>query len=104
MKVRVRFSYDALRQVAIAVHARESLSYLFPVFVDGSIAYGVRALVLLRSRDFGSHLYVWFPFLAATGASLWANALHAITLNHGPLAGRSALHLGGSVVGVLAVA
>lgn len=95
------FSYDALRQIAIAIHARETLSYLFPVFIDGFIAYGVRAIVLLRHQHFGARLYAWFLFLAATGASLGANALHAITLNHGPQAGRSALHLADSVVGVL---
>ncbi len=95
------FSYDALRQIAIAIHARESLSYLFPVFIDGFIAYGVRAIVLLRHQRFGARLYAWFLFLAATGASLGANALHAITLNNGPQAGRSALHLTDGVVGVL---
>ncbi|MGW3163324.1 DUF2637 domain-containing protein [Streptomyces sp. NPDC001142] len=95
------FSYDALRQIAIAIHAREALSYLFPVFIDGFIAYGVRAIVLLRHRRFGARAYAWSLFLAATGASLGANALHAITLNHGAQAGRSALHLGDSVVGVL---
>ncbi|MDX2531594.1 DUF2637 domain-containing protein [Streptomyces scabiei] len=95
------FSYDALRQIAIAIHARESLSYLFPVFIEGFIAYGVRAIVLLRHQRFGARLYAWFLFLAATGASLGANALHAITLNTGPQAGRSALHLTDGVVGVL---
>ncbi|MFI6372402.1 DUF2637 domain-containing protein [Streptomyces sp. NPDC050546] len=95
------FSYDALRQIAIAIHARGSLSYLFPVFIDGFIAYGVRAIVLLRHQRFAARLYAWFLFLAATGASLGANALHAITLNVGPQAGRSALHLADSVVGVL---
>lgn len=95
------FSYDALRQIAVAIHARETLSYLFPVFIDGFIAYGVRAIVLLRNRHFGARLYAWFLFLVATGASLGANALHAITLNHGPHAGESALHLADSVVGVL---
>lgn len=97
------FSYDALRQVALAIHARPSLSYLFPVFIDGFIAYGVRALVLLRHGGFGARLYVWVLFLAATGASLWANALHAITLNHGPLSGPAPLHLGDRVVGVLSM-
>lgn len=97
------FSYDALRQVALAIHARPSLSYLFPVFIDGFIAYGVRALVLLRHGGFGARLYVWLLFLAATGASLWANALHAITLNRGPLSGPTPLHLGDRVVGVLSM-
>ncbi|UNZ18174.1 DUF2637 domain-containing protein [Streptomyces sp. 891-h] len=96
-------SYDALRQVAVAIHVRPSLSYFFPVVVDGFIAYGVRAIVLLRNRPFGARLYAWFLFLAATRASLWANALHAITLNRGPLSGRSALHLGDAVVGALSM-
>ncbi|MGW1123844.1 DUF2637 domain-containing protein [Streptomyces sp. NPDC002526] len=97
------FSYDALRQIALAIHAREALSYLFPVFIDGFIAYGVRAIVLLRHERFAARLYAWFLFLVATGASLGANSLHAITLNDSPQAGRSALHLTNSVVGVLSM-
>lgn len=97
------FSYDALRQIALAIHARESLSYLFPVFIDGFIAYGVRAIVLLRHQRFAARAYAWFLFLAATGASLGANALHAITLNDSAEAGRSALHLADGVVGVLSM-
>ncbi|MFJ6705642.1 MULTISPECIES: DUF2637 domain-containing protein [unclassified Streptomyces] len=97
------FSYDALRQIALAIHARENLSYLFPVFIDGFIAYGVRAIVLLRHERFAARFYAWVLFLSATGASLGANALHAITLNDSPAAGRSALHLADSVVGVLSM-
>lgn len=97
------FSYDALRQIAIAIHARETLSYLFPLFIDGFIAYGVRAIVLLRHQPFLSRLYTWFLFLAATAASLGANALHAITLNRGPQSAQSALHLTDSVVAVLSM-
>ncbi|ARF73758.1 hypothetical protein B7C62_16915 [Kitasatospora albolonga] len=97
------FSYDALRQIALAIHAREALSYLFPVFVDGFIAYGVRAIVVLRHERFAARFYAWVLFLSATGASLGANALHAITLNDSPEAGRSALHLADSVVGVLSM-
>ncbi|ATM24803.1 hypothetical protein SMD44_p20020 (plasmid) [Streptomyces alboflavus] len=94
-------SYDALRQVAIAIHVRPNLSYLFPIVIDGFIAYGVRAIVLLRHHPFPARLYAWFLFLAGTGASLWANALHAVTLNRGSLSGPSALHLDDRVVGVL---
>ncbi|GAA2241897.1 hypothetical protein GCM10010232_31210 [Streptomyces amakusaensis] len=97
------FSYDALRQIAVAMHARESLSYLFPLFIDGFIAYGVRAIVLLRNRPFLSRLYTWFLFLAATAASLGANALHAITLNRSPQSAQSALYLTDSVVAVLSM-
>ncbi|MFD6468961.1 DUF2637 domain-containing protein [Streptomyces goshikiensis] len=97
------FSYDALRQIAVAIHAREHLSYLFPLFVDGFIAYGVRAIVLLRHEPFLSRLYAWLLFLAATAASLGANALHAITLNRGPQSAQSALHLTDTVVAVLSM-
>ncbi|MEU5545148.1 DUF2637 domain-containing protein [Streptomyces sioyaensis] len=94
-------SYDALRQVAVAIHVRPVLSYLFPVVVDGFIAYGVRAILLLRDRPFGARLYAWILFFVATGASLWANALHAITLNRKLPSSPSALHLADSIVGVL---
>ena len=97
------FSYDALRQIAIAIHAREALSYLFPVFIDGFIAYGVRAILLLRHRPFFARAYTWFLFLSATAASLGANALHAVTLNSGPQSAQSALHLTNPVVAVLSM-
>ena len=95
------FSFDALRQVAIAIHASETMSYLFPVFIDGFIAYSVRAILLLRHQSFSARAYVWFLFLTATAASLGVNALHAITMNRGPQSERSALHLADGVVGVL---
>ncbi|MFJ8625609.1 DUF2637 domain-containing protein [Kitasatospora sp. NPDC093550] len=95
------FSFDALRQVAIAIHASETMSYLFPVFIDGFIGYSVRALLLLRHQPFSARAYVWFLFLTATAASLGVNALHAVTMNHGPQSGRSTLHLADGVVGVL---
>ena len=95
------FSFDALRQVAIAIHASETMSYLFPIFIDGFIGYSVRAILLLRHQSFSARAYVWFLFLTATGASLGVNALHAVTMNRGPQSGRSTLHLADGVVGVL---
>ncbi|MGW2993144.1 hypothetical protein ACWDA9_15740 [Streptomyces sp. NPDC001193] len=41
-------SYDALQQMAVAIHVRGFLTYLFPLLIDGFIAYGVRALIILR--------------------------------------------------------
>jgi hypothetical protein len=41
----------SLRQVALATHVRPDLSYLFPFVIDGFIAYGVRAILLLRPLD-----------------------------------------------------
>ncbi|SEG94335.1 Protein of unknown function [Actinacidiphila yanglinensis] len=92
-------SYDALQQIALAVHVRPALTYLFPLVIDGFIAYGVRALLVLRNAPFRARLYIWTLFATATTASVWANALHAIRLNQqAPTAG---LHLGDTTVGIL---
>ncbi|MER7771552.1 DUF2637 domain-containing protein [Kitasatospora sp. NPDC096140] len=93
-------SYDALQQMAIAIHVRGPLTYLFPLVIDGFIAYGVRALLVLRDAPLRARAYVWTLFGAATGASLWANALHAIRLNE-LHSGDRGLRLGDTVVAVL---
>lgn len=41
-------SYDALQQMAVAIHVRGPLTYVFPLIIDGFVAYGVRALLVLR--------------------------------------------------------
>ncbi|MFI1799373.1 DUF2637 domain-containing protein [Streptomyces sp. NPDC020379] len=92
-------SYDALQQMATAIHVRGFLTYLFPLVIDGFIAYGVRALLVLRTASFSARLYVWTLFGTATTASIWANALHAIRLNQ--QATPTGLHLGDATVGVL---
>lgn len=74
-------SYDALQQMAVAIHVRGPLTYLFPLVIDGFIAYGIRALLVLRDAPLRSRLYVWMLFGTATAASIWANALHAVRLN-----------------------
>lgn len=93
-------SYDALQQMAEAIHVRGPLTYLFPMVIDGFIAYGVRALLVLRTARFTARLYVWTLFGTATAASIWANALHAVRLNQ-QTAGDGGLRLGDTVVGVL---
>ncbi|TQE37526.1 DUF2637 domain-containing protein [Streptomyces ipomoeae] len=93
-------SYDALQQMAVAIHARGLLTYLFPLVIDGFIAYGVRALVVLRAAPLGARAYVWTLFGTATAASIWANALHAVRLNEERItSGR--LKLGDTTVGIL---
>ncbi|WP_225080571.1 DUF2637 domain-containing protein [Streptomyces sp. CoT10] len=93
-------SYDALQQMAIAIHVRGLLTYLFPLVIDGFIAYGIRALLVLRDAPLRARLYVWTLFGSATAASIWANALHAVRLNEEatPVTG---LRLGDTVVAVL---
>ncbi|MFF4180189.1 DUF2637 domain-containing protein [Streptomyces sp. NPDC001750] len=93
-------SYDALQQMAIAVHVRGFLTYLFPLVIDGFIAYGIRALLVLRDAPLRARLYVWTLFGTATAASIWANALHAVRLNE-EAAPATGLRLGDTVVAVL---
>jgi Protein of unknown function (DUF2637) len=93
-------SYDALRQMAFAIHVRPAWTWLFPVVIDGFIAYGVRALLVLRDAPLRARLYVWALFASATLASVWANALHAVRLNQFPTSGTE-LRLGDTTVGVL---
>jgi hypothetical protein len=91
-------TFDALRQVALAAHVRPVLAYLFPIIIDGFIGYGVRAVLLLRDAPPSARRYAWALFAAASTASLWANALHAIRLNS---PSTHTLVLGNAPVGVL---
>ncbi|MEU6416010.1 DUF2637 domain-containing protein [Streptomyces spiralis] len=93
-------SYDALQQMAIAIHVRGLLTFAFPLVIDGFIAYGVRALLVLRTAPLAARCYVWTLFGTATAASIWANALHAVRLNQQQPDG-AGLRLGDLTVGVL---
>ncbi|MFJ2578384.1 DUF2637 domain-containing protein [Kitasatospora aureofaciens] len=94
-------SYDALRQTAIAIHVRGPLTYVFPLIIDGFIAYSVRALLILRTAPLMARAYVWLLFGASTTASIWANVLHAVRLNQQTLATAGQLYLSDMSVGVL---
>ncbi|MFD9206591.1 DUF2637 domain-containing protein [Streptomyces sioyaensis] len=93
-------SWDALQQMAVAIHVRGFLSYLFPLVIDGFIAYGIRALMVLRDAPLRARLYVWMLVGTATAASIWANALHAVRLNEEAVTD-TGLRLGDTVVAVL---
>ncbi|MFD7550561.1 DUF2637 domain-containing protein [Streptomyces sp. NPDC059816] len=93
-------SYDALQQMAASIHIRGALTYLFPLIIDGFIAYGVRGLLVLRTAPFAARLYVWTLFGTASAVSVWANALHALRLNQQNPSGTD-LRLGDFTVGVL---
>ncbi|MGP4115480.1 DUF2637 domain-containing protein [Streptomyces sp. 4N509B] len=93
-------SYDALRHMAVAIHIRGPLTYAFPLVIDGFIAIGVGALIILRSAPLHSRLYVWALVGIATATSIWANALHAIRLNQ-QTRHNSGLHLDDVTVGAL---
>ncbi|GAA3878035.1 DUF2637 domain-containing protein [Streptomyces sedi] len=93
-------SFDALQQMASAIHVRDTLTWLFPLVIDGFIAYGVRALVIKRDASLPTRLYVWLLFGAATTTSIWANALHAVRLNQQTTTA-TGLRLDDATVGVL---
>ncbi|MFJ8931970.1 DUF2637 domain-containing protein [Streptomyces sp. NPDC102364] len=93
-------SYDALRQMAVAIHIRGLLTYAFPLVIDGFIAIGVGALLMLRTAPLRSRVYVWALVGAATTTSIWANALHAVRLNEQSRHGEG-LRLDDVTVGVL---
>ncbi|WP_344442009.1 DUF2637 domain-containing protein, partial [Kitasatospora nipponensis] len=93
-------SFSALEQMAVAIHVRGFLAGLFPLVIDGFIAYGVRALLVLRDAPLRARFYVWTLFGAATATSVWANALHAVRLNQQSTSD-SGLRLGDTVVAVL---
>ncbi|MFB8140164.1 DUF2637 domain-containing protein [Streptomyces parvus] len=95
-------SYDALQQMAVAIHVRGLLTFVFPLVIDGFIAYGVRALLVLRDAPLRARLYVWTLVGTATAASIWANALHAVRINQDAVAG-TGLRLGDTVVAVLSM-
>ncbi|WP_049570434.1 DUF2637 domain-containing protein [Streptomyces sp. SBT349] len=93
-------SYDALRQMAVAIHIRGPLTYAFPLVIDGFIAIGVGALIILRTAPLHSRLYVWALVGLATATSIWANALHAVRLNQ-QTRHSNRLHLDDLTVGAL---
>ncbi|MGY5121792.1 DUF2637 domain-containing protein [Streptomyces sp. 900105755] len=93
-------SYDALRQMAVAIHVRGVLTYAFPLVIDGFIAISVGALLMLRTAPLRSRVYVWGLVGSATVTSIWANALHAVRLNQQARHG-DGLRLDDVTVGVL---
>lgn len=74
-------SYDALRQMAAASHIHRALTYAFPLVIDGFIAIGIGALLILRTAPLSARLYVSALVGIATATSIWANVLHAVRLN-----------------------
>lgn len=92
-------SYDALRQMAVASHIVGPLTYAFPFVIDGFIAIGIGALLILRTAPLPSRLYVWVLVGIATLTSIWANALHAVRLNQ--QIRHTGIHLGDLTVGAL---
>ncbi|MFD8148694.1 DUF2637 domain-containing protein [Streptomyces sp. NPDC059708] len=92
-------SYDALRQMATASHIHLALTYAFPLVIDGFIAIGIGALLVLRTAHLRARLYVAGLVSLATATSIWANVLHAVRLNQ--QTGHTGLLLDDVTVGVI---
>ncbi|WUX42156.1 DUF2637 domain-containing protein [Streptomyces anulatus] len=92
-------SYDALRQMAVASHIHRVLTYAFPLVIDGFIAIGIGALLVLRNAPARSRLYVAGLVGIATLTSIWANVLHAVRVNQQTR--RTGLALDDITVGVI---
>lgn len=92
-------SYDALRQMAAASHIHPALTYAFPLVIDGFIAIGIGALLILRTAHLRARLYVAGLVSLATATSIWANVLHAVRLNQ--QTGHTGLLLDDVTVGVI---
>ncbi|SCK52273.1 Protein of unknown function [Streptomyces sp. ScaeMP-e48] len=92
-------SYAALRQMAVATNTPGPLTYAFPILIDGFIAIGTGALLLMRTAPVRARLYVWSLVGVTTLTSVWANALHAIRLNQQIRHG--GIHLDDVTVGAL---
>ncbi|MFE3580016.1 DUF2637 domain-containing protein [Streptomyces vinaceus] len=92
-------SYDALRQMAAASHIHPALTYAFPLVIDGFIAIGIGALLVLRTVHLRARLYVASLVSLATATSIWANVLHAVRLNQ--QTGHAGLLLDDVTVGVI---
>ncbi|MFG3404412.1 DUF2637 domain-containing protein [Streptomyces sp. NPDC048142] len=92
-------SYDALRQMAVASHIHRVLTYAFPLVIDGFIAIGVGALLVMRTAPVRSRRYVGALVGVATITSIWANVLHAVRLNQ--QTHRDGLTLDNITVGVI---
>ncbi|MCY0943617.1 DUF2637 domain-containing protein [Streptomyces antarcticus] len=92
-------SYAALRQMAVATNTPGPLTYAFPILIDGFIAIGTGALLLMRTAPWRARLYVWSLVGVATLTSVWANALHAIRLNQQTR--HEGIHLDDVTVGAL---
>jgi hypothetical protein len=70
-------SYSALAALARAVGVDETLSWLYPLVVDGVLGVGTVAALVLRTAPLRTRMYIWGLIGAAIAVSVSGNALHA---------------------------
>lgn len=101
-------SYAALMTVGQAAGFQGRIAWLYPIPVDGLLAVGMVAAVMLRSARLRTRAYVWLLIAGGIATSVLGNAAHAtsqdghLALSAGaarlaggvpPLAFAAALHL-----------
>ena len=70
-------SFDALRSLAELAGIRRSLTFLWPLVVDGFIVVATISAVLMRSRGWRVAWYPWATLILFGTISVIGNALHA---------------------------
>lgn len=69
-------SFDALRTLALACGIRASLSWMFPLIIDGSVLAFTWATWAFRTRGLATW-YPWLMLVAFSAFSIAGNSLHA---------------------------
>ena len=69
-------SFDALRTLALACGIRTSLSWMFPLIIDGSVLAFTWATWAFRTRGLATW-YPWLMLVAFSAFSIAGNSLHA---------------------------
>lgn len=79
-------SWSALTAFAGAAHIAGSITWVYPVVVDGQMAVGTVAALVLRRAPLRTRAYVWSMIGASIGVSVAGNAAHASGTQLPPLA------------------
>lgn len=72
-------SWDALSSFAREAHVRASLSWIYPIVVDGEMATGTVAALALRAARLRTRIYIWTLIGAGVAVSVAGNAWHSST-------------------------
>jgi putative flippase GtrA len=96
-------SYNALHDIAKAINVPGRLAYIYPLILDGFIAYSVRSMFVFKHAPRSTRFYVAFLMITSTAASLGINRLHAVMLYEAQNGGDGQLHPGKDLVGLLSM-
>jgi len=70
-------SWSALTAFAASARIAPAITWVYPVVVDGQMAVGTAAALVLRHAPRRTRAYVWSLIIASIGVSVAGNAVHA---------------------------